>query len=366
MSALTSNTYQFGINTQLDDLFRDAFERIGIVGNEQTPLLVQSAIMSANLELSIWPGKGLNLWMVQQQMFTVVAGQPIYSLPLNTARILEVIATQPARLNTGGTAFSTAGGIAANCFDPTQTAGCVQTTHNGSIGYDYGVGQSNSILYVGITPLITSTYTLSVEYSFDTVNWIPVYKAPTQSYPAFQITWFVIQQSLSARAWRITETNGATLAIQQIYFNQPATTSVGDRMLTALSRYEWLAISNKMSQNSGNTLPSSFYFNQQITPTMTLWPVPGTVSPGTQPNILYTSYRYVQDVTQMYQDVEIPQRFYDALVSALAARLALKFMPDKYQILKAESIEAYNIAAATDFEKVTLRFTPDFGPYGVH
>src|ERR1700735_203542 len=122
----TSNTYQFGVNTQLDDLFRDAFERIGIVGNDQTPLQVQSAIMSANLELSSWSGRGLNLWMVQQQMFSLYPNQPIYQLPLNTIRVLEVVATQPQRLNTGGTASSSLPvtvGSAANCFNPAQTAG---------------------------------------------------------------------------------------------------------------------------------------------------------------------------------------------------------------------------------------------------
>src|SRR5574338_1276485 len=108
--ALTSNTYQFGNNTQLDDLFREAYERIGVLGNEQSPLNIQSAIMSANLELSSWPGRGLNLWLVQRQMFTIYPNQPIYTLPLNTVRVLEVAATTPLRLNTGGTAASSNGG----------------------------------------------------------------------------------------------------------------------------------------------------------------------------------------------------------------------------------------------------------------
>jgi hypothetical protein len=89
MSATTSNTYLFGTNTQLDDLFRDAFERIGIIGNEQVALHVQSAIMSSNLELSSWPGRGLNLWLVQKRMIGLYPNQPTYTLPVNTVRILE-------------------------------------------------------------------------------------------------------------------------------------------------------------------------------------------------------------------------------------------------------------------------------------
>jgi hypothetical protein len=360
----TSNTYQFGNNTQLDDLFRDAYERIGILGNEQSPLQVQSAIMSANLELSSWPGRGLNLWLIQQMMFSLYLNQPIYVLPQYTVRVLEVVATQPTRLNIGGTALTTAGGNPANCFDPTQTAGCTQTAPNGSIGYDYGAGNTNSILYVGVTPLATSTYTLQVEYSFDTVNWIPVYIAPKQSYPAFQTQWFVVEQALNARAWRITETGGATLAIQQIYFSQPTNAGIGDRLLTPLSRSEWISIATKM--NTG--FPSGYYFDQStlapsLAPTIRMWPVPGPSAPLPQTNILYTNYRYAQDITQMFQNAELPQRFYDALVAGLSARLAMKFAPEKYDMMKAEAREAYQIAGATDFENVTLRFTPDMGQY---
>ena len=356
--ATTSNSYLFGINTQLDDLFREAYERIGIIGNDQTPLHIQSAIMSGNLELSSWPGRGLNLWLVQQQMFSIYVGQPTYSLPINTIRVLEVVATQPIRLNSGGTPGSSANGNPGNCFDSLQTAGCIQTAPNGNISYDYGAGKSYSILYVGITPLNNSTYTISVDYSFDNVNWTQVYLAPQQNYPANQITWFVIQQSLNARAWRIRETGGQTLSIQQIYFDQPTTFGTGDRLLNPLSRSEYVAIPTKLTQG----FPSGYYFNQIIPPTITLWPTPPVNN--TQTNILYTNYSYAQDITQMFQTVQVPQRFYDALVSGLSARLAMKFSPDKINIMESKANEAYAIAAKTDFENVTLRFEPDFTSYG--
>ena len=356
--ATTSNTYLFGSNTQLDDLFREAYERIGIIGNDQTPLNVESAIMSGNLELSSWPGRGLNLWLIQREMFTLYPNQPIYQLPVNTVRVLEVVASSPTRLNTGGTAYSSNGGSAQNCFDPNATAGCTQTASNGNISYDYGLGNSNSILYVGITPLAQATYSLVVEYSFDNVNWFSIYTAPSQTYFANQIKWFVIENALNARVWRIRETGGATLALQQIYFTQPTNVGSGDRLLTALSRSEWISIATKM--NTG--FPSGYYFNQTVNPTIALWPVPG---PGNinYSNILYSNYRYAQDITQMFQNVEVPQRFYDALVAGIACRLALKFAADRYPLMKQEAFEAYALAAKTDFENVTIRFNPDFTSY---
>ncbi len=356
--ATTSNTYLFGTNTQVDDLFREAYERIGIIGNDLTPLNVQSAIMSANLELASWPGKGLNLWLIQRDMFDVFPLQPIYQLPLNMVRILEVVAIQPLRI-LGGTAASSNGGVPANCFDPNSTAGCTQVAPNGNISYDFGMNNAYSILYAGVCPLTTTTYTLVVEYSFDGITWQTPYKAPTQQYLATQTTWFVIDRSVNARYWRIRETNGATLSIQQIYFSQPTNNGVGDRLLGPISRSEWMAISNKMSQG----FPSGFYFDETINPTMVLFPVPSANIYGNATNILYTNYRYAQDVTQMFQTMEIPQRFYDALVAGLASRLSLKFVPDRYQMLKLDAQEAYMLAAKTDFENVTLRFQPDTNFY---
>lgn len=357
----TSNSYVFGTNTQIDDLLRESYERIGVIGNDLTGLQTQSAIMSANLELTSWQGKVPLSWTRKRFMTSVYVGQPTYLLPKTITRVVDVVAAQPARLNVGGTAFSSAGGTAANCFDPTVTIGCTQTSANGYISYDYGVGNSQSIQYVGITPLASqSEYTLVVDYSFDNVNWFTVYQAPTQLYFANQIIWFVVENAINARAWRVRETNGATLAIQQIYFDQPTNTGTGDRYLTPLSYTEWMQIPTKNNQG----FPSSYFFNEQIQPTLTLWPIVGQTALANQfTALLYTAYQYSQDVTLLFQQFDVPQRFYDALVAGISARLALKFATDKAQLLKQEASEAFQLAALTEFQSVTLRFQPDFSAY---
>lgn len=356
--ASTSNTYLFGVNTQLDDLFREAFERIGILGNDITPLQVQSAIMSGNLELSSWPGKGLNLWLVRREMFDVFPLQPIYQLPVNTVRVLEVSATTPLRL-LNGTAASNAGGAPENCFNPNTAVGCTQNAPNGNISYDYGLNQAHSVMYVGVAPLQAATYTLSIDYSFDNVNWVEAYLTPQQAYVGGRTTWFVVQNALNARAWRIRETNGGTLAIQQIYFSQANNAGQGDRLMNALSRSEYMSIATKQT----TSYPSGYYFDQTIKPTMILWPVPPPATISSATNILYTNYQYAQDITQMHQNAQIPQRFYDALVAGLSSRLAMKFMPDRYMLMRQIADDAYRNAANTDFENVTIRFDPDLSAY---
>jgi hypothetical protein len=74
---------------------------------------------------------------------------------------------------------------------------------------------------------------------------------------------------------------------------------------------------------------------------------------------VYTRRRYVQDVSQLIQNVDSPQRFYDAICAGLAARLSLKYFPDKYAVLAQEADRAYNIAAQEDVERVPLKITID-------
>lgn len=357
----TSNTYTFGSNTQVDDLLKESYERIGIIGDQLTGLQIQSAIMSANLELTAWQGKVPLQWTRKRFLLSLYINQPTYMLPSTITRIVDAVAIQPQRLTGNGTATSSDGGNAANCFDPTATAGCIQTAPDGSIAYDYGVGNSQSIQYVGITPLQTEAiYTLSVQYSFDNVNWQTIYVAPRQTYYANQVLWFVIENSLNARAWRISERGGATLQIQQIYFSVPTVTGTGDRYLTQLSYTEWMQIPTKNSQG----YPSSYFFNEQINPYLTLWPVLGPTAQANQfTGLLYTAYQYSQDVTNLFNQFDVPQRFYDALVAGIAFRLALKFAPDRIGLLKQEKQEAFQLATLTDASYVPLRLQPDFLNY---
>lgn len=359
----TSGTYDFGTNTEIDDLIKESFERIGIIGNEFTGLQIQSAIMSANLELTQWTGKLPLSWMRKRFMLQLYPNQATYQIPTNISSVVDVVATQPERLNTGGTASSSAvaSGAAANCFNANSTTGCTLSGTNGWIAYDYGANVTKSIPYVGIKTKTRRTYKLDVEYSFDNANWTKVYSQPSQVYEVTQTVWFVVMKPLNARYWRIKEEGGAILSVEQIYFSQPTNTGTGDRWLGSITETEYVTIANKMS----TSFPATYFFDNQITPTLTLWPIPSETSSGNYTNLLYTGYRYIQDVFALYQQFEIPQRFYEALVAGIAWRLAQKFAPDKYKDYKVMANEAFQIAAGGDAANVPIRFQPNFSQYGV-
>lgn len=363
-----SNTYEFGNNTQVDDLIKESYERIGIIRNEITPLQLQSAILSANLELTAWQGKVPLSWTRKRLMTQMYVGQGSYTIPKGVTRIVDVVAIQPQRMNEGGTAYSSAGGAASNCFNANATAGCTQGSPDGWISYDYGADNPQPIQYIGITPLANQiNYDLVIEYSFglgsnpDQSAWFQAKRTSVTEYFAGQIIWFVVENAPNARSWRIRETGGNTLAIQQIYFSVPTLVSTGDRTTLGLSYTEWMQIPTKSSAG----FPSSYFFNAQISPYLILWPVLSASAQANQYSaLLYTAYMYIADVAALADQVDIPQRFYDAFVSGLSYRLATKFAPDKVQFLKMAADEAFQLATLTDYETVTLRVQPDFSNYG--
>lgn len=343
-----SFTYNFSQNTQIDSYIAKAFQRCGIMGTAITGLHVDAAILDLNLIFSEWANKGINLFTVEKTMFQINVGQPTYLIAPYTIETTEVTASHNQRL-LGGTAASSAGGVAANAFDGNSTTSCTQTTPNGNISYTYPVGVTPAIYYVGIQSNTNTNYSLVVEYTTDGVLWINSMTIPKNLYPAGILIWNPIPAPLNVLGMRIRETGGATLDIQEIYFSSP----ISSRILTAISREEWTSYPNKQQQAT----PSSFYLDRQGNPYMTLWPTPGYNNQ--YETIVFNSTFQIMDVTLMSQNADIPQRFMEAAIAALAAKMALIFVPEKFQLLDGLSSRAFDLAAREDVENVPMRIQPN-------
>ena len=72
----TSGTTSF--NLDIDELFQEAYERIGIDGS-RSGYQLRSARRSINLLLSDWDNRGVHLWKVQKATVNLVQGQTEYS-----------------------------------------------------------------------------------------------------------------------------------------------------------------------------------------------------------------------------------------------------------------------------------------------
>lgn len=341
-------TYNFS-QIPIHEIITEAYERCGLITDLTEGNKRKSALRSLNLLLSEWVNKGINLWTIEKAMMDINPGQSSYELPTGIVDIDFLTCAQTTR-QLDGTAYSSAGGDAANAFDGNTSTACTQTAPDGYISYNYGSTQY-AINYVGIQSEVNTTYTLTFEYSQDNVTWFPVMENGPQLFYKGIISWFVLPVSPNAYYWRVRETGGGTLNVQEIYFDL-ASISL---LMRRISREDYWAAPQKTQQAA---LPS-FYVQRTTTPILYLYPVPD----DTYQYFIYTYIRQMPDVVNYTDTLGIPQRMLDAAIAGLAARVALKFFPEKYQLLKDVADEAYDIAASEDEERVPLRIQPNWVSY---
>jgi len=135
-----------------------------------------------------------------------------------------------------------------------------------------------------------------------------------------------------------------------------SSTNPTDRLLYAVSRSEYAAYPNKDVAG----YPSTYWFNRQVIPELVIWQVPDT----TPYELHYWYQRQSQDaVIAGGLTAEIPYRFVDAFVAALASRMARIYAPERLQEMEAERERTWQLAAFEDIERVPLVISPGVSGY---
>ncbi len=129
-----------------------------------------------------------------------------------------------------------------------------------------------------------------------------------------------------------------------------------DRILSAISRSDYAAISVKTTQGP----PTTYWFDRQIDPSITFWPVPNQSGYTAR----YFCVRQFEDADLATgQTLDLPYRFFDAFVASLAWRLAKTYRPEVADMLAQDAERAWQIAATQDTENVPMYITPDLSGY---
>lgn len=351
--AQTSGTYA-SLQQDNQNIIDEAAERAGIDPSIIVGQKLIGAIRTLNLTIQSWINRGCNLWTIQKKFIGLNVNQSAYSLPIGTSSIQEMNLRR-SRRNLGGTPFSSEGGDAANAFDNNPNTACTQTAPNGYISYDWTPAQFG-IQMVGIQSNVTINYTIACEYSFDNVTWLTAMDIPIQSYPQSVPQWFSVPVPIPAVAFRVRETGGSTLDIQELYFNS----MVQDTVMTAQGRDIYMSYSQKYQQGT----PSIYYLDRQINPIVYIWPVPQSVQ---QFQTIFFNYtQEMQDIGSMTNVAQVPTRFNEALTAALAHKFSIKYSKETgtdlatIQYLKSLADEEYLIAFKEDSQRVQLGVTGDF------
>lgn len=349
----TSLTYDFPNTFTFRKCVDLAFQRIGIDREAITEQHIELCTQWANLELHQWSARHTALCWTERNIFTFIPGQIFYKLPSYIYKVEAAVRTYcvPQTIeNTTltGTPFASEGN-AVPCFTPTSTSGLTQTSPGGYIGFSFN--SANNIWYVGINTLFKRDYTIAIEYSYDNVNWEVAKQSPTFTYYPGLTTWWVVEWPPQVKYWRIREVKNATLAIQQISFCKPTNPS-NDIPIGTLDRSDFLNYAQKINLTS---TPTAYYFNEKIDRTVYIY------GNSYLPNeaFLYTAQIYPQDISHLFQKVDVDVKFYLSLVAALSYHAAINYAPDKVNIIKPAYDEIYKTMKDDDGERVPLKISID-------
>lgn len=170
-------------------------------------------------------------------------------------------------------------------------------------------------------------------------------------------SWYDLDSTVPARFFRIRATSGS-LGFSRLHLgNTPTEIPLG-----RMNRDDYTALPNKafMSQR-----PLQFWLDRQVRlPVMRLWPVPNEDAETSQ--IVVWRQRHIMDVGAMTQEVEVPQRWYEAIVSGLAAKLALELAevdPQLVPMLDGKADRALFIAQQEERDNSPINILPNISAY---
>lgn len=124
-----------------------------------------------------------------------------------------------------------------------------------------------------------------------------------------------------------------------------------DTPVTRITREQYAQIPNKFQEG----LPTQIFHNRK-TGVAYLWS-----EPENSTDVLhYWRLRELQDVSTSAESPDVPKRAYEALASGLAARLALKFAPDRHDKLMTQADTAFKRMKEGDRERADVTFGINF------
>ena len=301
--AYTTGTAVF--NLDLNSIIEDAFERCG--KELRSGYDMRTARRSLNIMTIEWANRGINLWTVEQGQIVMNTGQAIYPIPVDTIDLLDTVVRQ----NNGTT----------NQID------------------------------INISRISESTYST----------------IPNKLSQGRPIQVWINRQS--------GQQNVSSSAVAATVY--PTDTTITLNSTTGLATAGFIQLDSEIisypnvtgnqlincARGQNGTTATQHNINAAVTvlnlPCINVWPTPN--SPGNQYTFIYWRLRRIQDAGDGVNVEDMPFRFIPAMVSGLASYLSAK-LPGveaiRVQMLKADYMEQFQLAADEDREKAPLRFVP--------
>jgi hypothetical protein len=321
----TVSTTNFNTGRIIDNALR----RCKIASQQITAEYIDIANDQLYLMLSDLANRGTQLWCIEKQIYPLYEGISGVTLDLGTVDILN-----------------------SNLRYLMAVTG---TNVDTSISRTINFGSATYVTTVGIKWSAASV-PLALERSDDNATWTTV-QTLTPTATSGQWTWVDLDSGLASVYFRVRATSG-TLSFSDIYTGNTPT----EITLSRLNRDDYTNLPNKSFQS---TRPLQYWFDRQVNqPVMRLWPVPNAAAEFYQ--IVLWRQRYIMDVGTMTQNLDIPQRWYDAIVAGLAAKLAQEIVevsPDMIPVLDQKAAQSLSIAMMEERDNSPMMIAPNIAMY---
>jgi len=325
--AFSNTVSQTNFNTRR--VIDNAIRRCKLTAQQITAEHIDIANDQLYLFLSDLANQGAPLWCIEKQIYPLYDGVGDITMTDGTVDILN-------------SNFRTLQPVTGTNVD-------TSTTRTVSFTTDIFVANVGVYWTAAAVPI-------ALERSDDGIVWVTI-QTETPTATAGQWTWYDLDSSVAAQYFRVRATSG-TLSFSQIYLANTPT----EIPLARMNRDDYTNLPNKAFQNNR---PLQYWFDRQVNnPIMHMWPVPNDAATVCQ--IVVWRQRYIMDVGTMTQDVEVPQRWLEAIVAGLAAKMALELVEvdvNLIPILDQKAAISLNIAQMEERDNSPMMIAPNISPY---
>ena len=260
-----------------------AFRRCRLQAQAITAEMQDYALDSLYLMLSELANIKTPSWCIEKIILPMYENQQIVTLPLGTVEVLN-LNYRTLQVVTGSTVEE-------------------------ATSYTVSFGTDTVVSTVGIEWNGAST-TVTFQVSNDGLVWTTVGSSDVAAVSG-DITWTDISGALAYQYFRITSAHTINYSLVTLG-NSPQEIPLGN-----LNRDDYVNQTNKVFPSR----PNSYWFQRDLPqPVINLWPAP--FSAAEQAQLIVWRHRQIMDTQNLQQDVEVPQRWLEAIINGLAARMA--------------------------------------------
>jgi hypothetical protein len=352
--AYSNTTGQTTIN--VDQLISFAFRDAGKAAEEMTPEIVDAGKQALFYNLQNLSNLGVNLWLLENQLYGAVTAQQQLYLPKTTIDIREanwvyIINSQASEY------YPTDNPDSPVAFDQNLNTVATSTEADNYFGLQYA--QAQPVFYVGFNGYAegggTTTYNFAYEVSDDNVTWTTVKQLPATTLADREWAYFNIEITPNHLYYRLRETVATTFSVRQIVFS----TSQQVIPLARLNRDDYWNLPNKQFPSVRSL---QYWYDRQIEPSMYLWPVPNNDFQMFQ----LVVEKQMEDVGSLTNQIYVPDRWINSIQATLSHRLSLQIPgvdQTRIQYLEGLAEKYFMQANNEERDKSPIYFQPNISYY---